>query len=78
MQLRETSNHAPGTLKLNQSPIVLVQLTGTINCSWDKAKNAQVCENVGTPVCPVAGPNVAMPAGCIQFGSKKPADSPAT
>ena len=40
---------------------------GTITCSWDVQKNATVCKNVGVAVCPVAGPDVTMPVGCIPF-----------
>ena len=40
-------------------------MMGTITCSWDAAKNATVCQHVGQAVCPVPGPNVAMPANCI-------------
>ena len=45
----------------------LVNLVGTITCQWSHVHNKEVCQHVGTPVCPEAGKGVTMPAGCIPF-----------
>ena len=50
----------------NNLPIAKLGV-GTITCSFDLQTNSTVCKNVGRPVCPAPGSNVAPVPNCIPF-----------
>ena len=47
-------------------------LQSLIKCSFDTKTNTTVCKNVGVPICPKPGSNVAKVPGCIPFGASAP------